>query len=490
MDNKILDETIVSSPKQVAKTVFVPVILCGGAGSRLWPISRELHPKPFIRLADGQSLLQKAFLRGAQLPDVVEVLTVTSRDTFFKAQDDYREVNSGGVPTSFILEPFGRNTAAAIAAASLYVKKSYGDDAVMLILAADHLISDQDAFKEAVHRARGLAGSGKLVTFGIEPYGPETGYGYIQADGNSVLKFVEKPSLEIAEQYIASGNFYWNAGIFCFTAKAMIQAMQEHCPDLIASTRACINESRTAQGSGFTQIDLDPATFGVVQENSIDYAVMEKSKNVAVVPCNIGWSDIGSWSVLGNLTEPDAEGNRIVGDVSLHQTRNCTIHSADRLVGTVGLDNLIIIDTADALLVADKSCAQDVKHIYSELKAKGHEAHKLHRTVHRPWGTYTVLEEGSGFKIKRIEVTPGASLSLQMHHHRSEHWIVVSGMAKVVNGDRELFVNTNESTYIPAGHKHRLENPGLLNLVMIEVQSGGYLGEDDIVRFEDNYGRV
>jgi len=473
-----------------ASRLLIPAILCGGAGSRLWPVSRELHPKPFIRLADGQSLLQKAFLRGAQLPGVAEVLTVTNRELFFKTEDEFREVNTAGIATSFILEPIGRNTAPAIAAAALQVAKAHGKEAIMLVLAADHLIADQQAFQQAVLKAAELAATGKLVTFGIQPDSPETGYGYIEADGNAVLRFVEKPSLERAEEYLASGRFLWNSGMFCFSAGAMLQEMEQHCPQVLAATRACLAQSRSAEGKCFRQLELDPDTFGVVPDDSIDYAVMERSDRVAVVPCNIGWSDIGSWTTLGDLVEPDGNGNRIQGEALLHNSRNCTVQSNDRLVGTVGIEGLIIIDTPDAVLVADKSCAQDVKHIYAALKAKGHEAHKLHRTVHRPWGTYTVLEEGNGFKIKRIEVKPGASLSLQMHHHRSEHWIVVSGMAKVVNGEREIFVSTNESTYIPAGHNHRLENPGLLNLVMIEVQSGGYLGEDDIVRFEDNYGRA
>lgn len=469
---------------------LIPTILCGGAGSRLWPVSRELHPKPFIRLADGQSLLQKAWLRGAALQDVAEILTVTNRELLFKTEDEFREVNAAGVTTSFILEPFGRNTAAAIAAAALQVAQKYGKDAVMLVLAADHLITDQQAFQQAVLKAVELAAAGKLVTFGIQPDSPEIGYGYIEADGNTVLRFVEKPSLEKAQEYLASGRFLWNSGMFCFTVGSMLQQMELYCPQILDATRACIEQSQLAEGKGFRQLELDPDTFGSVPDNSIDYAVMEKSDQVAVVPCNIGWSDIGSWTALGDLAEPDTDGNRIQGEALLRSTRNCIIHSNYRLVGTVGVENLIIIDTPDAVLVADKSCAHDVKHIYAELKAKGHEAHKIHRTVHRPWGTYTVLEEGNGFKIKRIEVKPGASLSLQMHHHRSEHWIVVSGMAKVNIGDRELFVSTNESAYIHAGHKHRLENPGLLNLVMIEVQSGGYLGEDDIVRLEDNYGRA
>jgi mannose-1-phosphate guanylyltransferase len=470
-------------------TQLIPTILCGGAGSRLWPVSREHHPKPFIRLADGQSLLQKAFLRGAALPGVTEALTVTNREFFFKTEDELAEVNATGIGTAFILEPFARNTAAAIAAAALQVQERHGADAVMLVLAADHMISDQAAFAQAVVQAIALAKDGKLVTFGIKAETPETGYGYIEAEGHTVLRFVEKPSLDKALAYLASGRFHWNAGIFCFTAGTLLAQMALHCPDILAASRACMDRSRMAQGKGFVQLELDSASFQDVPSESIDYALMEKSAAVAVVPCDIGWSDIGSWNALGDLGTPDAQGNRVEGEALLHNANNCTIHSRERMVGAVGVSNLVIIDTPDAILVAEKACAQDVKHIYAKLKANGHEAHKLHRTVHRPWGTYSVLEEGAGFKIKRIEVKPGGSLSLQMHHHRSEHWIVVNGMAWVVNGEQDLLLNTNQSTYIPAGHKHRLENPGLVNLVMIEVQSGAYLGEDDIVRFQDNYGR-
>lgn len=485
---------------------LIPTILCGGAGSRLWPVSRELHPKPFIRLADGQSLLQKAWLRGAVLPGVVEVLTVTNRDLFFKTQDEYgqvAELASGGLPNSYVLEPFGRNTAPAIAAAALKVAEDHGEDALMLVLAADHLIADQASFALAVKHASQMAMQGKLVTFGIKPEAPETGYGYIEADlsasipgadggesGYAVRRFVEKPNLEKAKEYVASGNYQWNSGMFCFSAGTLLREMELHCPAILESTRACMRQSQKAEGKGFSQVQLDSVSFGAVPDNSIDFAVMEKSNCVAVVPCSIGWSDIGSWDALGDLTPADEQGNRIHGEAVLHEVSNTYVRSGERMVGAVGVSNLIVIDTPDALLVAERSRAQDVKHLYASLKAKGHEAHKLHREVSRPWGTYTVLETGANFKIKRIEVKPGASLSLQMHYHRSEHWIVVSGMARVVNGDHELFINTNESTYIPAGHKHRLENPGVLPLVMIEVQSGAYLGEDDIVRFDDIYGRT
>ncbi|PPK45314.1 mannose-1-phosphate guanylyltransferase [Trinickia symbiotica] len=469
---------------------MIPIILCGGVGSRLWPVSRELHPKPFIRLSDGRSLLQKAFLRAASLPDVKEILTVTNRELFFKAEDEFREINTDRIGTSFICEPFGRNTAAAIAAAVSRVAETSGADTLMLVLAADHLVADELAFAKAVDEAAKLADGGKIVTFGIRPETPETGYGYIEADGNTVLRFIEKPPLEKAREYVASEGFYWNSGMFCFTVAAMLREMKQHCPDILDAVSSCMRESRISNGEGWTQVQLDPKTFGAVREDSIDYAVMEKSGNVSVVPCSIGWSDIGSWTAVSELSKPDSHGNRIEGEALLHDVDNCYLMSRDRIIGAVGVENLIVIDTPDALLVAKRERAQEVRHIYAQLKASGHEAHKVHRTVHRPWGTYTVLEEAPGFKIKRIEVKPGASLSLQMHHHRSEHWIVVSGMAKVVNGDREFFVARNESTYIPAGHKHRLENPGVVDLVMIEVQSGEYLGEDDIVRFEDVYGRA
>lgn len=469
---------------------LIPTILCGGAGSRLWPVSRALHPKPFIRLTDGKSLLQKAFERGACLPHVSEILTVTNQDLFFKIDADLREMNLPHLKTSFILEPFGRNTAAAIAMAALYVKKHHGDQAMMLILAADHLITDQIAFQQAVVDASNLAMDGKLVAFGIQPTEPNTGYGYIEARGHDVLQFVEKPTLELAETYLASQRFFWNSGMYVFTAGNILDALNTHCADLLSATQICYDSSQETHDQAHSRLILDQDTFSRVPENSIDYAVMEKTKQIAMVACQIGWTDVGSWQVLGNLIDPDEHGNSINGEACLYDVSNCFIQSHDRLVAAVGIDNLFIVDTPDALLVADKSRAQDVKHIYAKLKKQDHEVHKVHRTVHRPWGSYTVLEEGPRFKIKRIVVKPGASLSLQMHHHRSEHWIVVSGMARVTNGERVFFVHINESTYIPAGHKHRLENPGVLDLVMIEVQSGEYLGEDDIVRYEDNYGRV
>jgi mannose-1-phosphate guanylyltransferase/mannose-6-phosphate isomerase len=469
---------------------LIPVILSGGAGTRLWPVSRELHPKPFIRLVDGQSLLQKSFLRAKSLPGAVEVLTVTNRDLFFKTADEYRETGFMPIPFGFILEPEGRNTAPAVAAATLSIHKKYGPEAVMLFLTADHLISDLPAFTQAVQTAIKLAEKGKIATFGIKPESPETGYGYIEADGNHVRCFVEKPDLPTAQSYIESGKYLWNSGMFCMTAGTALAELKQYAPEVIRAVSHCLDVSRKVEGSDQYQIELDQQTFAKAESISIDYALMEKTKHAAVVPCSIGWSDIGSWNALGDLIPSDASGNSIKGEAFLHDVKNCFIQADGRIIAAVGVENLIVIDTPDALLITDKTCSQDVKKIVGQLKNIGHEAYRLHRTVHRPWGTYTVLEEGPNFKMKRIVVKPGESLSLQMHHHRSEHWIVVDGMAKVVNGEQDLLIATNESTFIPAGHKHRLENPGKIDLVLIEVQSGGYLGEDDIVRFEDHYGRV
>lgn len=467
---------------------LIPVILCGGAGSRLWPVSREMHPKPFMKLADGQSLLQKTFARAAALPEVQEILTVTNRDLFFKTADELGSV-CPEMRSTFLLEPFGRNTAAAVAAAVLQVQRMDGDNAVMLVLPADHLISDQPAFQKAVAQASQIARDGYIVTFGIRPDRAETGFGYIEFEDHEVKRFVEKPDATTAEGYVSSGRFLWNSGMFCFKAGVMLKEMAALCPGILEATRVSLDSARASTGKNIQQIEFNPETFSKVPEDSIDYAVMERTAVAAVVPCEIGWSDIGSWNAVSDLAAPDSQGNRVQGSVVLHDTQNCYVQS-HRLVGTVGVQDLVVIDTPDALLVANRSSTQDVKQLFSQLKAAGHEAHKMHRTVHRPWGTYSVLEEGPNFKIKRIEVKPSASLSLQMHHHRSEHWVVVKGIASVVNGEQSMTLQANQSTYIPAGNKHRLTNPGVADLVIIEVQSGEYLGEDDIVRFEDNYGRA
>jgi len=492
--------------------MLIPVILSGGAGTRLWPVSREAHPKPFIKLADGQSLLQKTYLRAASLPGVEEILTVTQRENYFQTEDEFRIAStqsgsseSGNKSRQYVLEPFGRNTAAAVATAALVIAARHGDTACMLVLPADHVVTDLPAFRTACATAQVAAASGHLVTFGIRPTAPESGFGYIEfepategapggANGACLAKrFVEKPTPDVARQYLASGRYLWNAGMFCFTAGTMLAEFRRHAPELLEAVQRTLACSVTTAGERLTVLTLDGSAFASVPDISIDYAVMEKSGNVKVVPCEIGWSDIGSWSALAALQEPDERGNRVVGEVSgalLENVSNCYIQGSGRTIGAVGVADLVIVDTPDALLVAHRDHAQDVRKIVGQLRAAGNETYKYHRTTHRPWGAYTILEEGSRYKIKRIVVKPNASLSLQKHHHRSEHWVVVSGSALVVNGDQETLVRSNESAYIPIGAKHRLVNPGVIDCVMIEVQVGDYLGEDDIVRFDDTYGRT
>ena len=476
--------------------MIIPVVLSGGAGTRLWPVSREGHPKPFMTLADGQSLLNKTYRRALQVQTALdplnrpcELLTVTNRDYYFMSRD---EQDLAGVSGGFVLEPFGRNTAPAVAIAAHTVSRQFGADAVMLVLAADHLIQDQNAFNAAVAAAVALARDDYLVTFGLVPTAPETGFGYIQqgealGEGFRVKRFVEKPDLLTAQSYVASGDFLWNSGMFCFKAGVFMEELIQHSPEIASSVAACWIAMKNAKNPDVLEIPSD--LFAKVPDLSVDYALMERSARVAVVPGNFGWSDIGSWNAVRDLVAPDASGNRIVGEAILVDSNNTFVQGSDRLVATVGTQDLMVVDTPDALLILNPERAQDVKQVVSRLKKTDHETHRLHRTVVRPWGTYTVLEDANHFKIKRIEVKPGASLSLQMHHHRSEHWVVVSGVAKVLNGAEELLVRKNESTYIPAGQKHRLENPGSVPCVMIEVQCGDYLGEDDIVRFEDSYGR-
>lgn len=466
---------------------LISVVLSGGAGTRLWPASRESHPKPFMKLADGETLIQKTYARVKALGS--EVLTVTNRDYYFMSRDEQDKVAING---GFLLEPFGRNTAPAIALAARMVAETRGSDSVMLVLAADHLIEDQLGFASAVTEAMALAEQGYLVTFGIVPTAPETGFGYIErgeslATGNKVARFVEKPDLETAQGYVSSGKYLWNSGMFCFKAGVFLAELAKHAPEVAEAVDACWTEMQGVPSSRMAEIPAE--CFKRAPDISIDYAVMEKSDKVAVVPGDFGWSDIGSWNAIRDLVAPDAGHNRALGEAIFVEASNTFVQSEDRLVAAVGVRDLMIIDTPDALLVAHPDKSQDVKKVVAKLKQDGHDAFKLHRTVARPWGTYTVLQEAPGFKIKRIEVKPGASLSLQMHHHRSEHWVVVSGTARITNGDSEIVIEANESAYIPAGQKHRLENPGTTPCVMIEVQCGAYLGEDDIVRFEDRYGR-
>lgn len=478
--------------------MIIPVILSGGAGTRLWPVSREDHPKPFMRLPGGQTLLEKTYLRAASLiAEGGEIVTVTNREHYFESRDHFASTKLGHHQARFLLEPQGRNTASALAVAALVLAEEQGDDAVMVVMAADHLIHDLPGFKVATEQAVALARQGYLVTYGIRPTAPETGFGYIEAGegldengGCRVLRFVEKPDQVTAQEYIQSGCFLWNSGMFCFTTGSLISQLQEHAPELLELARACVAQSPRSTGANSQMHELHAQSFAAMPDISIDYALMERSAKVAVVPGIFDWNDIGSWTALRDLVESDAEQNRAQCDAIFIDSRNTFVQSQGRLVATVGVDNLIVVETADAVLVAHADRVQEVRQVAKRLRLQNHQAYRLHRTVSRPWGTYTVLEEGPRFKIKRIVVKPGAALSLQMHHHRSEHWIVVQGMAKVVNGEETRLINTNESTFIPAGHQHRLENPGVIDLMMIEVQSGEYLGEDDIVRFEDQYGRV
>ncbi|WP_149087112.1 mannose-1-phosphate guanylyltransferase/mannose-6-phosphate isomerase [Pseudomonas prosekii] len=479
--------------------MLIPVILSGGAGTRLWPVSREGHPKPFMTLPDGQSLLGKTYRRAAGLLDGWgDIVTVTNREYYFQSKDHYHDAQMARHRGHFLLEPTARNTAPAIAAAALSLQALHGDEAIMVVMPADHLIVNVEALQSAVEHAVTLARAGYLVTFGVKPTAPETGFGYIETGAPlddkgaaTVQRFVEKPDLQTATHYLESGHFLWNSGMFCFSVATLLAELQVHAPELLEQTRACMADSAPVETGGCLQQELSPTLFAEITDISIDYALMERSDKVVVVPAGFDWSDIGSWSALAALIAPDAQNNRASGDAVFVDSHNNFVQSEGRLVAAVGVENLIIVDTADAVLVAHADRAQDVRRVAKQLKADKHEAYRLHRTVSRPWGTYTVLEEGPRFKIKRIVVKPGGKLSLQMHHHRNEHWVVVEGMAKVTNnGTGTHLVAKNESTFIAAGHKHRLENPGVIDLVIIEVQSGEYLGEDDIVRFEDQYGRT
>lgn len=475
--------------------MLLPIILSGGAGTRLWPVSREACPKPFITLADGESLVQKTMHRALSLPDVRHLLTVTQRDYFFQTRDVYAQCASPDGrewQAHWLLEPMGRNTAPALAAAALYTVEHYGPDTVMLVLPADHLISTTTAFHKAVTTAVHLAHDGHLVTFGVRPTRPETGFGYIETGellpngGLRVARFVEKPDAATAQVFQKSGKHLWNSGMFCMRADSLLEAFSRHAPTLLEQTKRCWATSRPTD----SPIVLNEATFSALPDISFDYAVMEHTDKAVVVEATFDWHDIGSWEAMAGLIQPDAHGNRIEGNSFVVDSRNCYLRSEDRLIAAVGVSDLLVIDTPDALLVAHRNNAQDVRQVVVELKQKNHPLYRLHRTVHRPWGSYTVLEEGERFKIKRLVVKPGRSLSSQLHHHRNEHWVVVSGTARIQHNDTTWLLLTNQSTYIEAGTRHRLENPGVTDLVMIEVQSGEYLEEEDIVRFDDVYGRV
>ena len=470
---------------------MISVILCGGAGSRLWPLSRELHPKPFLTLPSGRSLLHEAYLHAVGLSQTKSLITVTNKELYYQANEAYKTLDLN-FPAAYILEPFGRNTAPAIAAAALNALNISGPETPLLILAADHLISDQVAFAQAVTQALELASQGLLVTFGLKPTRPEISFGYIEAEDHRVLRFVEKPDEEKAQAYLAAGNFYWNAGLFCFQTGVILEELSRWAPKVLKGVTACLREGAIQETADSRVLHLPAEGFAMVPDISIDYAVMEKSDRLAVVPCDLGWSDIGSWTALAELHPADDHGNHVFSGTQavLEDVQNCDICGQDRLVAALGVENLLIVDTSDALLVAHKDKDQEIKTIYNHLKTGNSETYRQHRRAFRPWGSYTLLGQGPRFKIKRLEIKPGAAISLQRHHHRSEHWVVVSGLAEVTCDDEVFLVDTNESTYIKAGRKHRVANIGLIDLVIIEVQSGDYLGDDDIVRFDDIYGRV
>ena len=473
---------------------LVPIILCGGAGTRLWPVSRESMPKPFMRLADGRSLLQATAARVNGLPDVVALAVVTNVAYSYKVVEDLAAADLLN-PLALLLEPEGRNTAPAIALAALWAQREHGDDCVLLVLPADHLIQDTEAFQQACGRAIAVAAGGRLATFGITPTGPDPAFGYIEWGEPlepgvfAVRRFVEKPSREVAEGYLRAGNFAWNSGMFCFTAGACLQGLAQSAPDVLSAARATFDAAGTKRSES-GQITFDAEAFRAQPNISIDYALMERARNVAVVPCDIGWSDVGSWKAVSDAHATDEHGNAAVGPALLMSSRNTFVQAQDRFVAALGVENLVVIDTPDALLVAHKDASQHVKDVVAHLKKAGSAVAIEHATVHRPWGTYTVLTEGGGFKVKRIVVKAGASLSLQLHHKRSEHWVVISGSAHVTRGEETVELGPNQSTYIPVGVKHRLANRGTAPLEIVEVQCGSYVGEDDIERFSDVYGRV
>ncbi|WEJ20373.1 mannose-1-phosphate guanylyltransferase/mannose-6-phosphate isomerase [Pseudomonas sp. SD17-1] len=465
------------------------VVIAGGYGSRLWPLSRELHPKQFIPLVkENISMLQDTCqrLKGVEM---APPLIICNEQHRFLAAEQLRQI--GLEQSNIILEPEGRNTAPAIALAALNLCNQE-EDPILLVLAADHFIQDINAFQGALNTAVAHAVAGKLVTFGIVPIKPETGYGYIKQgksigeSGFLVDAFVEKPDISTAETYVAGGLHYWNSGMFMFRAKRYLEELEIFRPDILEACRLSL--SKGAQDLYFTRVDKE--AFLECPDESIDYAVMEHTDQAVMVTLDAGWCDVGSWSALWELGSKDEWGNVSKGDVICEATSDSYIHSDHRLVATLGVKDLVIVETKDAVLIADKSCAQDVKTLISRLKSSGRNEHVNHREVYRPWGVYDSVDAGHRYQVKRITVKPGAKLSVQMHHHRAEHWIVVSGTAKVTNGEKVYLVTENQSTFIPIGQVHALENPGVIPLELIEVQSGSYLGENDIVRFEDKYGRV
>lgn len=468
--------------------MIVPVVMAGGSGSRLWPLSRSSYPKQFLPLASEQTMLQDTCARLSGI-DHQPPIFVCGEDHRFIVAEQLREAQLSH--SGILLEPAGRNTAPAIALAAMQaLKEDAASDPVLLVLAADHVMTDVAAFQQVVTAAKQQAEQGRLVTFGIQPDKPETGYGYIRKGESidtafTVAEFVEKPDQVTAEHYVASEAYLWNSGMFMFSAKRYLEELNAHRPDIYASCEEAM--ASAAVDADFVRPSKQE--FLGCPDDSIDYAVMEKTSDAVVVPLSCGWSDVGSWSALWDIAKKDTQGNAVFGDVMAVDSQNCYLRSDSKLIATIGMENVVIVESDDAILVADKKRVQDVKTIVSQLKSQQRSESQLHRKVYRPWGYYDSIDNGTRFQVKRIVVTPGAELSLQMHHHRAEHWVVVSGTAEVTCGEKVGLVSENESTYIPLGTKHRLRNPGAIPLEMIEVQSGSYLGEDDIIRFEDTYGR-
>ena len=474
-----------TEPAAPGSGTIIPVTLCGGSGTRLWPLSRKALPKQFVPLIHGKSLLQLTLERAALLNR--SQLIVAAEDHRFLVQEC---ANAAQVHSTILLEPAARNTAAAMAAAALNVPS----DTLLLFLPADHHIPDTAAFAATVRSGVSAAQAGSIVTFGVQPSFPSTAYGYIQQGvalagqgaAHAVQRFVEKPNTTRAQELLLAGGHFWNAGIFLIQASTLLAALKAHAPDILAACQAAV-AAQTADGD-FRRLGQE--AFAACRSESIDYAVLEKADNAAVLPFAAAWSDVGSWNAVADLSPPDAQGNRVDGQGHLVEATNTFIHAPHRPVVALGTSNLLIIDTVDAVLVADAAHAEQVKTVVAQLEAAGVPQAQHHRHVARPWGSYDSVDHGRRFQVKRIVVKPGATLSLQMHHHRAEHWVVVSGTAEVTNGDKVMLLSENQSTYIPLGQVHRLRNPGKVPLEIIEVQSGSYLGEDDIVRLEDTYGRA
>jgi mannose-1-phosphate guanylyltransferase/mannose-6-phosphate isomerase len=475
------------------KAPLIPVILSGGAGTRLWPVSRRAHPKPFMELVDGETLAEKTLTRAKSVAGDAPVITVTSRDYYFYTRDLYAGLENSTGNEQFLLEPMGRNTAPAIALAAMSVRDTVGENASMLVMPADHLIADLPNFEASVREAAQLSREGYLVTFGIYPTHAETGYGYIRQGerlsengGFKVAEFVEKPDEATAIKYLESGEYHWNSGMFCFQAGTFLESLKRYAPVVHAAATLVWEATDKSQ----TPIEFPAELFSQCPSISIDYAVMEQADNTAVVASDFGWSDIGSWKAISELYDSDEAGNRIKGKAILVGSTDCFIQSAERVVAAVGVRDLVIVDTGDAVLVADRQQAQDVKEVVAQLSELKHEAVDFHKTVHRPWGSFSILEDAPDCKVKRLVVKPGQVLSLQLHHRRAEHWTVIRGTAKVRLGEEELLLEANQSIDIPTGTLHRLENPCDQDIHIIEIQTGDYFGEDDIERFEDIYGRI